>query len=181
MSHPDSGLVVSLGLVGASALIPVSNEGRIVVPSGALRFAVHYEQGGREMLVMAKNDEEVYGRVDVLGRVLHMPGVTASSEEETLLVTMSLHADLVNTQPDTEIVKGSGATWNRVSLTAQTVDAESDPITHQWMIPRVGSWTGDHIEVELPAGRHVVILRADDVHRARGIAAQWIDVRPEGT
>ena len=98
-----------------------------------------------------------------------------------MLATVSLHADLVNTQPLTEIVQGPGGAWNRVSLTAQTFDAEVDPIIHQWMIPGVGTWRGDRIEVELPIGRHVVILRADDVHRSRGITAQWIDIRPGGT
>lgn len=179
--HPDSGLVVSLGLVQHSELIPMSNAGYIDVEPGSLRFAVRYEQDGREMLTMATNGDGARGHVDALGGLLHLTGITASSDDGAMLATMSLHADLGNTQPTTEIIQSAGTAWNRVSLLASTVDAESDPILHQWVIPRVGSWTGDHIEVELPIGRHAVILRADDVHRSRGIAAQWIDIIPAGT
>ncbi len=179
--HPDSRLEASLGLVERSGLIPLSETGQISVPSKALRFAVRYDHDGRETLVMASNDEEVRGDVDARDGLLRLLGITASTDEDGGLATMSLHADLVNTQPATAIVQVPGGAWNRVSLTAQTFDAELDPITHQWMIPGVGTWRGDHIEVELPAGRHVVILRADDIHRSRGIAAEWIDIRPGGT
>lgn len=180
MLHSDSGIVVSLGLVEPSGLVPMYEGGTINVPAGALRFAVRYGPSGRETLVMASNGDEVRGRVDARDGLLYMTGITASSEDGSVLATMSLYADLVNTQPATEIVQGAGATWNRMSLTAKTFDAESDPIQHQWVIPRVGTWRGDHIEIELPPGRHIVVLRADDVHRARSIAAQWIDIGPKG-
>lgn len=49
------------------------------------------------------------------------------------------------------------------------------------MIPTVGTWTGDDIKVDLPAGRHAVILRAEDVHRSRGVAATWIVIERSGT
>lgn len=179
--HPDSGLVVGLGLVQPSGSIPMSSTGSIDVPPGALSFAVRYEQEGRETLIMAKNDQSVLGHVDARGGVLQLTDITASSDDGSLLATMTLHADLTNTQPSTEIVQGAGSAANRVSLTALTVDAELDPIEHSWVIPRVGSWTGDHIEVELPAGRHAVILRADDPHRSRGIAAKWVEISPSGT
>ncbi len=181
LSHPSEALVVSLGLVEQSMLMPLSPAGRFDVPPSALRFAVRYEHDDRETLAMAWNHEAVRGHVDAQGGLLRLPGISASSGDGTALATVSLHATLVNTQPSTTIHQSAGAAWNRVSLSAQTFDAESDPITHQWMIPGVGTWRADRIEVELPAGRHVVILRADDIHRSRGIAAQWIDVRPEGT
>lgn len=181
VSPPDGNVVVGLGLVEASALMPLSQAGHFDVPPGALRLAVRYEHDDRETLAMAWNHEAVRGHVDAQEGLLRLPGITASSGDGAALARMSLHATLVNTQPATTILQSDRAAWNRVSLTAQTFDAESDPITHRWMIPKVGTWTGDHIEVELPAGRHVVILRADDIHRSRGIAAEWIDVRPEGT
>jgi hypothetical protein len=178
--HADSGLVVSLGLVQDSELMPMLATGHIDIPSGALRLAVRYEQDGRETLAMANNAERVRGHVDAISGFLHLTGLTATSEDGTMLATMSLHADLENTQPATEIIQNAGAAWNRVSLTARTFDAEFDPLVHHWTIPGVGGWTGDHIEVELPIGRHAVILRADDVHRSRGIAATWIDIIPTG-
>jgi hypothetical protein len=181
LSQSEEDLVVSLGLIEHSALLPVSQAGRFDVPPGALRFAVRYEHENGEALVMAWNHEEVRGHVDAQEGLLRLPGITASSDDGAALATMSLHATLVNTQPTTTILQSAGAAWNRISLTAQTFDAESDPITHHWTILGVGTWTGDHIDVELPAGRHVVVLRADDIHRARGIAARWIDIRPEGT
>lgn len=179
--HTGSGLVVGLGLLQPSGLLPVSGTGTLDVPPGALSFAVRYEQEGREALVMAKNEEAVLGHVDARGGLLSLTDISASSDDGTMLATMSLHADLTNTQPRTGIVQSAGAAWNRVSLSALTFDAELDPIEHSWVIPGVGSWTGDHIEVELPVGRHAVILRADDPHRSRGIDAKWVEIWPSGT
>ena len=94
---------------------------------------------------------------------------------------LSLYGDLVTTQPEPEILMSPGSAWNRVALSASTIDAESDPIAHSWMIPGVGTWRGDSIEVELPVGRHAVILYADDVHRARGVAARWVEISQGGS
>lgn len=179
--HPGSGLVVSLGLLQHSDLIPMSNEGHIEVPPDALRFAVRYEQDEVETFAFAKNDETARGHVDARAGRLEVTGLTTSSDDGTMVAALSLHADLRNTQPTTAIIRRSGTAWDRVSLSARTIDAELDPIEHQWTIPGVGSWTGDHIDVELPIGRHAVILRAEDVHRARGVSAVWLDIAPRGT
>jgi hypothetical protein len=130
---------------------------------------------------MATNDKGGSGLVDALEGHLHLTGISASSEDGTAFATMSLHADLLNTQPSTEITWHIGAGGNRVSLSAVTSDAELDPIVHRWMIPTVGAWTGDDIEVVLPVGRHPVILYADDVHRSRAVAATWVVIDPVGT
>ena len=45
----------------------------------------------------------------------------------------------------------------------------------------VGNWLGDSIALGLPVGRHAVVLYADDVHRARGVAARWVEVTPPVT
>jgi hypothetical protein len=179
--HPYSALAVSIALLQHSELIPMSTAGHIDIPPESLRFAVRSEQDGEETLGMATNDERVPGRVDALDGHLHLTGISGSSDDGTAFATMSLHADLANTQPSTTIIQNAGARGNRVSLSALTFDAERDPIVHHWMIPKVGSWTGDDLDVELPVGRHAVILRAEDVHRSRGIAATWIVIRPSGT
>lgn len=181
LRHPSSGLAIAIALLQHSELIPMSTAGYIDIPPGSLRFAVRYEQDGCETLGMATNDESASGLVDALDGHLHLTGISASSDEGTALARMSLHADLVNTQPSTEIIRKAEARGNRVSLSALSFDAERDPIVHQWMIPNVGRWTGDDLDVELPVGQHAVILRAEDVHRSRGVAATWIVIRPSGT
>lgn len=179
--HSGSGLAVSLGLLQPSDLIPMTTEGHIEVPLGALRFAVRYEQDEVETFALAKNDQAAHGRIDAQGGQLELIGLTTSSDDGTMVAALSLHADLRNTQPIPEIISRSATAWNRVSLRARTIDAELDPIEHQWTIPKVGSWTGDRIDVELPIGRHAVILRAEDVHRAWGMSAVWLDIAPRGT
>ncbi|MCX4240859.1 hypothetical protein [Paraliomyxa miuraensis] len=181
LMEPESGLVVSLHLTQNSELIPMSAEGHFDIPQGALPFAVRYTWDGREVFAMASNREGATGQVDVTNRALAMTGLTTVSEDGTVLAALSLYAELSNTQPRTEILHESGQTWNQVSLTAMTFDADMDPIEHHWTIPGVGNWTGEEVEVELPVGRHAVILRAEDVHRSRGVSATWIDVRYPGT
>lgn len=174
--EPAPGLVLSLDLVQDSELIPMSRSGDIDIPAGSLRWAVRYTWDGRESFALTTNHESVAGRVNLLDRTIELDGITVSSDDGTTRAMMSLHADLSNTQPTTEIVRGTGTPWNRVSLSAQTFDADFDPVVHHWMIPGVGSWTGSNIDVELPPGRHAVILRAEDVHRSREVAADWIDI-----
>lgn len=180
MLQPDAGVALSFGLVEESGLFPSSAEGYLEIHRGALRFVVYHEHAGRETLVIAQNDESVRGYVDPRGGLLHLTNITASSHDGAVAVSLSLHADLHNTQPSTEIIGNSGVSGTRVSLTAATFDAEHDPIEHHWMIPGVGSWIGDHLDVEVPIGRHAVILRAVDVHRSQGVAARWITVNPSG-
>jgi hypothetical protein len=180
LSDPELGLAMVIALLEHSELIPMSNDGHIDIRPGALRLAVRYEHDGKETLAMATNDKWGSGLVDALEGHLHLTGISASSDDGTASATMSLHADLLNTQPSAEIVWSIGAGGNRVSLSAVTSDAEHDPIVHHWVIPSVGTWTGDDIEVALPVGRHPVILYADDVHRSRGVAATWVVINPVG-
>lgn len=158
-----------------------SAAGHITIAPDALRFAVRYEQDQRRTVLIAGNGEPVEGHVDAIGGILHLTNVTASSDDGSMAASMSLHADLRDTQPSTTIIENAGAPGSRVSLTAQTFDAEHDPIEHHWMIPGVGNWIGDHLDVALPIGRHAVILRAVDVHRSQGVTARWIEVNPSGT
>lgn len=124
--HRDSGLAVGIALLQHSELIPMSTAGHIDIPPRSLRLAVRYEQEGQETLGMATNDERVLGLVDALDGHLHLTGISASSEDGTAFATMSLHADLVNTQPSTKIIRNPQAGESRVSLSALTFDAELD-------------------------------------------------------
>jgi hypothetical protein len=178
--QPGSGAALSLGLMEQSRLLPYSTDGHLEVSRGAFRFVVHHEHDERETLVIAQNDEPVQAHVDPRSGLLHLTNITASSDDGAVAASLSLHADLHNTQPITEIVGSTGGAGNHVSLTAASFDAEHDPIEHHWMIPGVGRWVGDHLDVELPVGRHAVILRAVDVHRSQGVTARWITVNPSG-
>jgi hypothetical protein len=173
-----SELVMHLGLVEDSMLMPVSAQGRFEVPAGALRLAVRYAWDDQEQLHLVRNDQPAIGYLDTIARSLHIEGLGVSSEQGDMLVTLSLAADLTNIQPSTEIIASRDIEHGGLRLAAQTFDADFDPIVHHWMILGVGSWRGDSIAPSLPVGRHAVILYADDVHRARGVAARWVEVTP---
>lgn len=173
-----SGLVIRLGLAEDSELMPIGAQGRFTVPAGALRLAVDYSaDDGRERL-MVTNDQEVIGHIDTISRTVQIDGLGASSERGDMLARLSLAADLTNVQPTTEIVQARDPYRRGLVFTARTLDPDSDGIVHHWMIPGVGSWRGESIAPSLPPGRHAVILYADDEHRARGVAARWVEVTP---
>lgn len=178
--EPGSGLELELNLVQSSGPLPMSTNGQFDVPTGSLRFSARFLQGSSVVTIEATNDDVAVGAIDAADGEIHIDGLQSSSEDGSLLASLSLRANLHNTQPSSQIMQEK-LDWNRVRLTAQTFDAEFDPVDHYWMIPGVGRWAGESIDVELPAGRHAVILHVDDVHRARGVAAAWVDVVPVGS
>jgi hypothetical protein len=66
---------------------------------------------------------------------------------------------------------------------ASPLDGSSAIITAAIRIDGSARMLIDHVNDRSPSRclAHVVVLRADDIHRSRGIAARWIDIRPEGT
>jgi hypothetical protein len=180
LRDPDSGFAMALTLVESSSMLAMSTSERFEVPAGGLQLAVRYDWGAdQDVLVRASNTDPVQGEIDERGRSISLLELVASSPVDGDAV-LSLRGDLVNTQPVPEIVVASGSAWNRITLRSSTRDAESDPVVHAWMIPGVGTWRGDAVEVELPVGRHAVLLYADDVHRARGVTAGWVEISAGG-
>jgi hypothetical protein len=178
LAETASGLVMRLSMQEDPLPMPITDQGHFDVPPGAVRLAVRYGREGEPWLVAATNAERARGHIDAIARTIRIEGLGASSEQGDTLATLALEGTLTNTQPRTEIVESHSPRDGSLLLTAETVDAELDPIEHQWTIPGVGSWRGDAITPSLPPGRHAVILYADDVHRARGVAARWLDVAP---
>jgi hypothetical protein len=179
LREAGTGFGMTVTLVEPSSMLTMSTGGRFEAPSGALLFDVRYDwDRDRAVLVRQANTQPVDGYVDVTNGSIDLPLVATSRTDGSAF--LSLYGDLVNTQPVPEIAVGSGSAWNRITLRASTFDAESDPVTHSWMIPGVGTWQGDFVEVELPIGGHPVILYADDVHRARGVTAQWVEISSGG-
>lgn len=172
---PDAGLVMHLGLVEESTLMPVTAEGTFEVPAGTLHLAARYAWDHRERFHVVANDRRASGRLDTISRSIRIEGLGVSSKEGNVSATLSLAASLSNSQPSTSIVE-SRDTHGRLVFTAESSDPDFDPIVHQWMILGVGSWRGESIAPSLPPGRHAVIVYADDVHRARGVAARWVEV-----
>jgi len=179
LTEVDSGLVIRLSLLDDPGLMPVTDQGHFDVPAGALRLAIRYEQEDRQRVVIARSSERARGHIDTRTRTLRLEALDATSEHGDALAIPSLEASLSNTQPRTEIIESRDARDGSSVLVARSSDADGDPIVHRWMIPGVGTWRGDTIAPSLPPGRYAVILYADDVHRARGIAAQWLEVSPK--
>jgi hypothetical protein len=175
VTAPGSGLAMHLGLVEESVMMPVASQGSFEIPARVLRFTARYAWDDQERFHFVRNDQGVIGRLDTSSRSLYIEGLGVSSEQGDMLATLSLAATLSNSQPSTHIVE-SRTEGGGMVFTAKTFDPDSDRIVHYWMIPGVGSWRGDDISPSLSVGRHAVILYADDVHRARGIAARWVDV-----
>ena len=173
-----TGLVIRLGLVEDSGLMPLSDQGDFTVPTGALRFTVEYStDGGRDRFIV-RNDQEAIGHIDTSSRAVRVDNLGVSSERGDMLAQLSLAADLTNAQPRTKIIQSRDQHRGGLVLTARTFDPDSDEVVHHWMIPGVGSWRGESISPSLPPGRHPVILFADDMHRARGVAARWVELTP---
>jgi len=177
---PDSMVEISLNLLDRTPLMPISSAGDVDVPIGALRFGAHYLWDGIGVLVHTSNAAIARARIDPVQGKVDLVDIVAHSDEGDLVANLSLHGDLINTQPRPKIAVTPGSAWNRVVLTAQTTDAESDPLTHRWMVLGEGTWGGDSVEVTLPEGRHAVVLYADDVHKARGITATWVEISRGG-
>jgi len=178
LADASSGLVMRLSMADDPDLMPVSDNGRFDVPPGAFRLTIRHEWDDRQRLLSATNSEQAHGRIVAGAHNVYIEDLTVASEQGDAIATLTLTASLVNTQPRTEIVESRDPRVGRVVLTARTFDADLDPVVHHWMIPGIGSWRGDVISPALRAGRHAVILYADDVHRARGVAARWLEIAP---
>jgi hypothetical protein len=175
LTETGAGLAVRLNMLDDSELMPISDQGHFDVPPGALRLALRYEQDARQQRFITRNTAGIHAHIDTNTRTIRIEELGASSEEEPTHVILALEASLTNSQPRTAIVESRNPRDGSLLLTAETFDADLDPIAHYWIVPGIGSWRGDTIAPLLPDGRHAVILYADDVHRARGVAARWID------
>ena len=173
-------LELALNLLERTPLMPIGAAGVVDVPVGVLHFGIRYEWEHTDRLVYASNTNSAQIRVDLDHGEVELLDVIASSDTGEFMANLSLYGDLVNTQPRPKILVAPGSSPNSVVLTAQTIDAESDPISHHWMVLGEGAWIGDSVEVSLPAGRHPVVLYAQDVHEARGVAATWVEVAEGG-
>jgi hypothetical protein len=128
------------------------------------------------MMVFVENSSPINGYVDLKKRTIALPNVSATNQEGNLVAVMDLVGTLVNMQPSAAISHTPGSAWDLVVLTALSTDPEDDPLTHRWMIPGVGSLSGDTVITRLPEGKHAVILYADDPLRARDVTATWIEI-----
>jgi hypothetical protein len=183
LTEAGSGLVMRLRMMHGPQPAQVSAQGSFYVPRDALRVMVSYEWDDQRWQLAATNAELVRGRLDTNARTVLVEGLSVASQQVStrqgdVLATLVLEASLANTQPKTEIGESRDPRDGRMLLTAETVDADRDDVVHRWMIPGIGSWRGDVISPTLPAGRHAVILYADDAHRARGVAARWLEIAP---
>lgn len=178
LSRTDGSLAVLLTLEDVPASMPLTDEGSFDVAPGALRLQVRDVHDARQQSIVATNPSRARGKIDARSRTARLDELIVSSEQGDVLATMSLAANLTNMQPSTSIEASYDARSGNLLLEAETFDADRDPIVHHWMIPGTGRWRGDAIAITLPVGRHAVILYADDVHRARDVAARWVDVLP---
>ena len=169
-------LRIDLNLLEKTEPMTLSPEGWVDIPAGALRFGARYTQERNDTFVQATNTQSARARFDLTEGRVELLDLEASSESGDLWASLSLQGTLLNTQPRPEIIVSTGQAWNEVVLEASTFDAEFDPITHRWMVIGHGTWATDSVEVTLPAGRHAVVLYAEDTHGARGVAATWIEI-----
>ncbi len=178
--EPESLFELHLGLVDRTSLLFVSTAGEINVPAGELRFVSVYEWEGVRKRVEASNTTDAHLRIDTVNGEFELADVSATTKSGDLVAEFSSRGDLVNTQPRSQILVSQGSSWNKIVLTAQTTDAESDPVVHQWTVLGGGQWQGDSVELTLSEGRHAVVLFAEDVHRARGVTATWVEIGEGG-
>ncbi|MEX1366492.1 MAG: hypothetical protein AB1Z98_25435, partial [Nannocystaceae bacterium] len=173
--NPAASVTIDVSLLERTDPFPIAPDGSVELPIGSLKLGARYEHETAGALVHVSNSATAQWRVEPGQGTIELLGLEASSDGE-LQASLSLRGSLLNTQPRPAIVVAPGGSWNEIVLSASTVDAELDPVTHRWMVLGHGSWTGDEIELSLPAGRHAVVLYADDVHGARGIAATWVEI-----
>ncbi len=163
-----------------SALLPIAPDGTFEIPGDHLNFAARYSFAGEDVSLEASNVGAVDGTIDMHLRKVVLKEFSATSSGGGQTATLLLSGDLSNTQPSPEVVVVKPK-WNQVSLSAMTTDAENDPVSHSWMIPGVGTWSGDRVDVTLPIGRHAVVLYAEDVHRSVAVDATWVTITTPGS
>lgn len=173
---PASMLEFDLNLLEKTEPMPIAPTGWVEIPAGALHLGVRYTLERSDVLVHASNTAKARARLDPFEGQMELVDLEASSNDGDLGANLSLRGTLLNTQPQPKIIVTPGPAWNEVVLSASTYDAELDPITHRFIVLGQGTWTTDTLELSLPPGRHAVVLYADDIHGARGIAATWVEI-----
>lgn len=180
LTEAGSGLVMHLSMLDDSELMPITDQGHFDVPPGSLRFRVRYERAEHQAVLSTRNTGAVRGSIDTRARTIRVEELHLASDQGEPVVTSTLEARLTNIQPKARIVESRDARSGRSVFTAESFDADGDPLVHHWTIPGVGSWRGNAISPPTAPGRYAVILYADDEHRSRGVAARWLEVRPSG-
>lgn len=174
-------IVVDLNLRNRTSLMPISAIGTADIPIDTLEFEALYKWNQAPRIIQTSNTKIAHATIDITNGTIELIDLEASSNTGDLVANLSLYGDLVNTQPRPEILVSPGSSWNEITLSAQTIDAEIDPIVHHWMVMGHGTWSGDSVTLSLPEGRHAVVLYADDVHESRGISATWVDIAQGAT